>query len=98
MSTNYYGLRSPFTGATIARDDGVSVIRLTARDDTAAEVRCSAMLEGVILLALADRDEQIARRSGGHVSAAHYLPDSLQLISEYGYLTTLGDVRRGVAP
>ena len=113
MSTTYYALRYPFTGARISREDDTSVICLTARisaeddtsvicltarDDANAEVRCSTQLEGVILLGLANKDANIAHRSGGRVSAPHHLPDSLQLVSEYGDLTTLGEVRRGLAP
>ena len=50
------------------------------------------------VIGLADRDDQIAYRSNGIASMEHHLPDTMQVISEYGDLTTIGELRRGVAP
>lgn len=97
MSTCYYPFREPFTGAHVSRDGETVVIRLTSREGD-GEFRGSPDMEALILLGLADRDDQIAYRSNGLASMEHNLPDSQQLISEYGDLTTIGELRRGVAP
>ena len=45
-----------------------------------------------------DHDTKIAHRSGGSITVYATGPDDQQVISEYGELVTLGQLRRGEAP
>ena len=98
MSTNYYGIRAPFTAIRIIAGPTSSVYPDIA-GELAGEIRCAYSAISPVLLMFADRGTVLATRGGsGMVYADADLPDSLQLVSEYGDLTTLGEVRRGVAP
>ena len=94
MATEYYGLRAPFTAIRVIH--GVAIV------EVAGERPCAIPDLPSELLTFADRGTVLATRgdSGTVYIDPHrqHLADELQLISEYGDLTTLGEVRRGVAP
>ena len=102
MSTEYYGLRAPFTAIRII-DGPKRIVQLDIDGTFAGELACAPADCPIVLRGLADRTRGLASR--GASGSVYYrsgweriTPDALQLISEYGDLTTLGEVRRGVAP
>ena len=103
MSTEYYGLRAPFTAIRII-DGPKRIVQLDIDGTFAGELACAPADCPIVLLGLVDRTRGIASRGASGIVyyssgwARLALPDSLQLVSEYGDLTTLGEVRRGVAP
>lgn len=95
MSTSYYMIREPFSRLSVTTAYGAHTVHVEIAGSPAGELRCGSGLLATVLSAFADRDGQIEHWSSG---IASYLPDSFQLISGYGDLTTLGELRRGVAP
>lgn len=102
MSTEYFHLRAPFTAIRII-DGPKRIVQLDIDGTFAGELACAPADCPIVLLGLADRTNGIASRGASGI--VYYrsgwdriTPDSLQLVSEYGDLTTLGEVRRGVAP
>ena len=98
MSTNYYGIREPFTHVSIARGRTAHVVHIEINAAEAGELRCIGNELAAVLLAFTGPTVIATRGYSGMVRADDSLPDSLQLVSEYGDLTTLGEGRRGVAP
>jgi hypothetical protein len=93
VSTTYYALRHP-----IARVRGCSDaagLRFDAVDRSGVVV--ATFRPGALHL-LADRNEQVAHRSGLTISVSATGTDETQAISEYGDLVTLGELRREMAP
>ena len=101
MATDYHGIRAPFTAIRVIEGVGTRIIVMEVGDEVAGDRRCSIPdLPRALLLFAASAVLATRGASGiGYVPPhLQHLPDSLQLISEYGDLTTLGEVRRGVAP
>ena len=98
MATEYYGLRAPFTAIRIIPIYDLCLMLVDFADGAACEVRCSRDNAPRVLCALAGQTVIATRGGSGVVYADADLPDSLQLVSDYGDLVTLGEVRRGVAP
>lgn len=96
MSTYYHYPRWPFTRLSVTTADGEHTVHVEIEGCPAGELRCSQDQLVAVVLALTDNE------SGGNarflVEHRRTLPDSQQLISEDGDLTTIGELRRGVAP
>ena len=98
MATEYYGLRAPFASIRVVPIYDLCLMLVDFANGGACEVRCSRDNAPRVLCALAGQIVIATRGASGVVYADSDLPDSLQLVSDYGDLTTLGEVRRGVAP
>ena len=101
MATDYHGIRAPFTAIRVIEGVGTRVIVMEVGDEVAGDRRCSIPDLPRALLLFATPTVLATRGDSGTVYIdphRQHLADELQLISEYGDLTTLGEVRRGVAP
>lgn len=99
MSTYYYRLRSPIVRLSPDPERGDRML-LVARDDRHegddAQDSVIGSIDSSYLNLVVDRDELAALITGRSTTVYATGPDAEQVVSEYGDLTTLGVLRRGV--
>lgn len=103
MSTSYYYLKEPFTSATMYEDGAHATIMLEVRGVPAGSLRVLKDLVPDVLYALAEPayDNRVPMRTGfGGANAGcvvtenvRGLDPSLVLVSEYGELFTVAEIR-----
>ena len=91
MSTTYYALRPPVVRV---EQPNPRLLVYTLHDD---DIKIGELSPTTLHL-VADRDTEVAHRSGGSITVYATGPDDQQAISDRGELVTLGQLRRGEAP
>jgi hypothetical protein len=102
MGTSYYRLKDPFTAFRVETIDGLDRVSLWARGEPVGVLEVPAGCGAQVVSTLIDRDVGVAplhTHWGGEVGSVVTenepgLPDDMVLVSEYGDVLTVGEVRR----